>query len=70
MAAKRGPMPTVTVNGETYTLKSKKTVVPDLVRMERFAALRWLCNNTHPRGYSKATNPLRGMCAAISIKVV
>jgi len=65
----RGPMPIVTVDGQAYKLKSRKTTVPDLARMERFDVLRWLCNNTRPRGYSKGANPLRGMCAVISVKV-
>jgi hypothetical protein len=68
MDTKRGPMPTVTVNGETYTLRSRKTVVPDLAHMERFDTLQWLCKNTRPRGYSKATNQWRDICAVMSVK--
>lgn len=62
------PMPTVTYEGKTYKLRSRKTEVPDLEAMNEFAALIWLNRNTTARGYSKAANPLAGMGGAISLK--
>ena len=62
------PMPTVTYDGNTYKLKSRKIAVPDLQSMERFSALIWLINNTTSRGYSKPSNPLAGMGGAITLR--
>ncbi len=45
---------TVEFNGQRYKLRSNKIDVPDLAKMERFAALRWLIANTYPKGYSMA----------------
>lgn len=50
----RGPMPTVTYDGNTYKLRSRQTTIPDLAAMRRIEALVWLNRNTTPRGYSKA----------------
>ena len=63
------PMPTVTYDGNTYKVRGRKTEIPDLDSMTRFAALQWLCANTYPRGYSKAPSPLTGMGGAISLSV-
>jgi hypothetical protein len=43
-------MPTVTYDGKTYKLRSRKTEVPDLAGMTRIGALTWLLQNTYPRG--------------------
>ena len=67
--AARNPMPTVTYDGSTYKVRSRKTEIPDLEAMPRTAALQWLCANTYPRGYSKAPSPLQGMGGAISLTV-
>jgi len=67
-AAPRNPKPTVTFNGQTYSLRSRKTAVPDLAGMPRIAALLWLCQNTVPRGYHKAPNSLAGFAGAISVR--
>lgn len=66
MANKRGPMPKVTYDGDTYTLRSRSAPVPDLDKMQRFDALLWICRNTYPRGYSRP-NPLAGLAGAIEI---
>jgi len=65
----RGPMPTVSYDGKTYSLKSRKTIVPDLGAMPRLAALLWICRNTRARGYSKP-NPLASLGAVIVIEKV
>lgn len=65
---KRGPMPTVTYDGATYTLKSRNLAVPDFTTMSRFEALQWLVQNTRGRGYSRPTNPLRGMGAVLKVR--
>jgi hypothetical protein len=57
MRAVHNPMPTVEFDGKTYSLRSRKTEVPDLHVMARIEALVWLCRNTTPRGYSRAPNP-------------
>jgi hypothetical protein len=67
-AAPRNPMPTVTFDSNTYLLRSRKTEVPNLSGMSRIEALLWLCQNTVPRGYQKAPNPLAGVGGAISVK--
>jgi hypothetical protein len=61
------PMPTVTHEGNTYKLKSRKTIIPNFSNMTRFEALIWLNQNTRARGYSKAPNPLIGLGGAIQI---
>ena len=63
----RGPMPTVTFDGSTYCLRSRKTVVPDLSAMTRIDALAWLCGHTTGRGYSRP-NPLAGFAGAIQVR--
>lgn len=47
------PMPTVTYQGKTYKLKSRKTEVPDLEAMDSLSAHIWLNRNTTARGYRK-----------------
>jgi hypothetical protein len=63
----KNPMPTVEFEGRVWSLKSRKTEVPDIEHMDRFDALIWLNRNTIPRGYHKAPNPLTGMGGAISL---
>lgn len=53
-------------NGRFYKVKSSKIVIPDLSKMERFAALLWLNANTYARGYSRP-NPLAGLAGAVTI---
>jgi len=64
---KSNPMPTVTYDGETYKLRSRKTEVPDLTSMERLTALIWINRNTTSRGYSKAPDPLIGLGGVVSL---
>jgi len=64
-----GPMPTVTYDGNTYKVRSRKTEIPDLGAMPRMAALQWLCRETYRRGYSKAPSPLAGLAGAIGLTV-
>lgn len=66
MARQRGPMPLVEFEGRTYSLKSRKTEVPDLSAMGVFASLSWLIAHTTPRGYSRP-NPLAGFGGAITV---
>jgi hypothetical protein len=47
------PMPTVTYQGETYKLRSRKTEVPDLDSMDSLEAHVWLNRNTTAKGYRK-----------------
>lgn len=63
----RGPMPTATFDGQTYSLRSRKIAVPDFSAITRFEALRWLITHTYPRGYSRP-NALAGYAGAISVK--
>lgn len=49
----RGPMPTVSYDGNTYKLRSRRTTIPDFTAMRRMEALVWLNRNTTARGYSK-----------------
>lgn len=59
--------PRVNFDGNEYVVRSSKTAIPDLSTMSRFDAMKWLINNTHARGYSKPTNPLRGFAGAIKV---
>lgn len=61
--ASRNPMPTVTYDGVTYKVRSRKTEIPDLEAMDRMGALVWLNQNTYPRGNGTRTqpNPLAGL---------
>lgn len=68
MGKQVNPMPTVTYEGKTYKLKSRKTVIPDFSVMDSMSVHWWIYKNTTPRGYCKAPNPLLGMGGAISIK--
>jgi hypothetical protein len=69
--AVRNPMPTVTYDGVTYKVRSRKTEIPDLDAMDRLGALMWLNRNTFARGVGIRTtpNPLQGMGGAISLTV-
>jgi hypothetical protein len=60
-------MPTVAFGDAIYSLRSRKTIVPDLAAMRRIDALFWLCQNTRPRGYQRANNPLSGFGGVISV---
>jgi hypothetical protein len=62
------PMPTVVYDGQLYKLRSRKTEMPNFENMTPLGIRVWLCQNTTPRGYSKATNPLAGLGNAISIR--
>lgn len=67
-AARRKP--TVTYDGVTYKVRSRKTAIPDLAAMDRTAALIWLNQNTHARGTNyRRPNPLAGMGGAIKLNV-
>ena len=68
-APARGPMPTVTYDGSTYKLRSRKTVVPNLDSMERMAALIWINQNTTKRGHHAVPSPLLGMAGAVGLQV-
>lgn len=61
------PMPTVTVNGSTYKLRSRKTVIPNFETMGSMAITLWMLRNTTPRGYSRRSNPLVGLGGIITI---
>lgn len=63
---RRGPKPTVTYDGSTYSLRSYKTEVPNLDAMSRIEAKLWLCQHTVPRGYSRPS-PLAGFGGAINV---
>jgi hypothetical protein len=47
------PMPVVHYDGHTYTLTSRKTIIPDFEAMRHMDALVWLARNTRRRGYQK-----------------
>ncbi len=66
MAQAKNPMPTVTFDGKVYSLRSRKTVVPDLAAMSRFEALTWLIRNAYDRGYGRPA-PLAGFGGAITV---
>lgn len=63
----KGPMPAVEFDGTVSVLRSRKTVIPDLSAMPRIEALQWLIRYTYPRGYSRVTNPLRGLAGVVSV---
>ena len=67
MKKQSSPMPTVTYDGETYKLRSRKLEVPDLDSMGGFSARIWINRNTTARGYYQAPDPLAGMGGAVSI---
>ena len=58
---------TVEFGGQHYKVRSNKIEVPDLRKMERFEALRWLIANTYPKGYSTAPAQSLAFGGAISI---
>ncbi|MES1975740.1 MAG: hypothetical protein V4472_25055 [Pseudomonadota bacterium] len=58
----------MTYDGKTYTCRTYQPP-PDLEAMTRIGALSWLCANTTPRGYSRATNPLAGLGGALNVTV-
>lgn len=47
------PMPTVTYEGITYKLRSRKIQVPDLSAMDSLSVHVWLNRNTTAKGYRK-----------------
>lgn len=57
---------TVEFEGNIYSLKSNKIVVPDFSTMTRSQQLWWIYQNAVPKGYSKG-NPLAGLAGAIKI---
>jgi hypothetical protein len=71
MTTETGPMPTVTYDGTTYKLRSRKTEIPDFDAMGRLGALVWINRNTTRRGAGINTrpDPLRGMGGVISLTV-
>jgi hypothetical protein len=68
-AARRKPV--VTYDGKTYTVRSRKTEIPDFTTMSRIAVLAWLNSNTYAKGAGIRTkpNPLAGIGDAISLTV-
>ena len=46
-------MPTVEYEGKTYSLTSRKTIIPDLYSMEALEAKLWIMQNTRPSGKRK-----------------
>lgn len=64
----KNPMPTVTFEGETYKLRSRKTQIPDFGSMDRMSIRLWLLKNTTPKGYQKEPNPLIGLGGIVSLK--
>jgi len=56
----------VSYGGSTYKVRSDTIEIPDFTKMERFAALQWMCQHTYARGYSRP-NPLYGFGGAISV---
>jgi hypothetical protein len=67
MKTPRKPLPLVEYDGQVYSLKSRKTVIPDFSAMDRFSALRWMCMNTRPRGYQKNKPKLAGLCQVLRV---
>ena len=69
-------MPLVTFDGQTYSLKSRKTVIPTEMlaaaeasepgSSERFKARMWINANTRARGYVRA-NPLAGLKGVVEL---
>ena len=55
------PRPTVTYDGNTYSLRSANTEIPDFDDMDRIAVLIWINRHTVRRGYSKPQPNLRGL---------
>jgi hypothetical protein len=64
----KNPMPTVTHNGNTYKLRSRKIEIPNFDTMTELEALIWINRNTFPRGRQRAANPLIGLSGAITVK--
>jgi hypothetical protein len=68
---RRLPKPRVTFDDRTYTVRSRKTEIPDFAAMDRTAVLIWLNQNTYATGRGSRTkpNPLAGMGDAIRVTV-
>jgi hypothetical protein len=66
MKTVKNPMPKVKFDGQVYSLKSRKTVVPNLSEMSPIAARFWIRDNTRRRGYFQPDNPLTGIGGAIT----
>jgi hypothetical protein len=62
------PMPTVTYEGKTYKLRSRKIEVPDLENMDSLSAHIWLNRNTTARGFRKEPAVVLPNSIIISIK--
>jgi hypothetical protein len=62
------PMPTVTYEGATYKLRSRKTEVPDLEAMDSLEAHIWLNRNTTAKGYRKVPTLVLPNTITISTK--
>lgn len=63
----KNPMPRVEFDGQVYSLKSRKIVVPNLSEMPPMAARLWIRDNTRARGYFQPANPLTGIGGAITV---
>lgn len=63
----QGPMPKVEFEGRTYSLTSRKTVVPNLFEMSSLEVHMWLIRHTRAQGYCKPDNPLTGIGGAITV---
>ena len=61
--------PTVAYDGNTYTVRSRRTEIPDLAAMDRMAALVWLNQNTYAKVNHRKPNPLAGLGDVISVNV-
>ena len=59
----KNPMPTVTFDGKSYSLRVRLIDVPDLSKMDRIGALIWMAANTTRRGYQ---NPRPLIAATVS----
>jgi hypothetical protein len=62
------PMPTVTFEGKTYKLRSRKIEIPDLEVMDSLSAHIWLNRNTTPKGYRRDAALVLPNIIAISSK--
>lgn len=57
----------IVYDGNSYVVRSQRTEVPDLAGMDRLTALLWLNRNTYAHGYSRDTNPLRGLGDVVAV---
>jgi hypothetical protein len=68
MSTPRGPKPTVTYDGRTYTCRRWKVQIPDLEAMTRLEAHVWLLQNTVPTGAGIRTEPTPNL-AGLNLQV-